>query len=264
MMEEQVEVQAPPVIPQPASLLQRFGGCALDYLVFRMLYGFMPLSVKTYSKALYHWGFVLLFLAYYFLFEWALQRTPGKILTGTVVRGLDGSRPSATSIAVRTLRRCVPWDPFTVFRKDRSMLHDQTSLTLVESTGLLQRCKLRTAIAASIYGVLWLWLAGCSPNVANGAAWLGLPTFAAGMMWIALVDRRLWAWWGLLAFSVTGFVLIAGSGFLLPHDGDLLLVSLVSVAIGILPLWILLTDRPSKPPPRVAQPDDSCERLTRR
>lgn len=60
------------------------------------------------------WLFTLfLIFLYYFLFETTLQRTPAKLLTGTKVVMRDGTKPDAGTIAVRTLSRFVPFEPFS-------------------------------------------------------------------------------------------------------------------------------------------------------
>ncbi len=56
--------------------------------------------------------YVALVLLYYFAFEAAIGQTIGKRLLGLRVVRVDGSRPSAAAIAVRTLLRIVDGLPF--------------------------------------------------------------------------------------------------------------------------------------------------------
>ena len=60
------------------------------------------------------WLFGLfLFFLYYFVSETVFQRTPAKLITGTKVVMLDGSKPDAGTIAERTLSRLVPFEPLS-------------------------------------------------------------------------------------------------------------------------------------------------------
>jgi hypothetical protein len=54
--------------------------------------------------------------AYYFLFEYFLQRTPGKFLVRSHVEGMHQSRPTARDVVIRTLVRFVPLEPFSGFQ----------------------------------------------------------------------------------------------------------------------------------------------------
>ncbi len=66
---------------------------------------------------------------YYFIFEVAFQRTPAKFITRTKVVTLDGAKPDAAAIAVRTLTRFVPFEPFSGVLD--SWWHDRWSKTEV-------------------------------------------------------------------------------------------------------------------------------------
>ena len=61
----------------------------------------------------YFFALLMLFL-YYFVFEAAFQRTPGKFITGTKVIMADGSKPDIGAIAKRTLIRFVPFEAFSM------------------------------------------------------------------------------------------------------------------------------------------------------
>lgn len=55
--------------------------------------------------------FVAVYLAYFFLFESAISRTPGKLLTGLVVVRKDGSPISILDAIVRTILRVLEVNP---------------------------------------------------------------------------------------------------------------------------------------------------------
>ena len=76
----------------------------------------------------------LLYLVYYFSFEYWLGWTPGKLLTKTRVWGVDGGRATALQILARTLTRFVFLDPFTFFAKRPTGWHDTFSGTRVAAT----------------------------------------------------------------------------------------------------------------------------------
>lgn len=69
--------------------------------------------------------------AYYFLFEYFLQRTPGKFLVKSHVEGAQQSRPTAADVALRTLIRFVPFEPFSGFQSSGHCWHDSWSKTRV-------------------------------------------------------------------------------------------------------------------------------------
>ena len=83
-------------------------------------------------------GLILLMIVwflYYFFFEYFIQKTPAKYLTGTLVRTVDGFRPTAVQILARTLSRLIPLDPY--LWRDRRCLHDIISRTRVVNKSLL-------------------------------------------------------------------------------------------------------------------------------
>jgi uncharacterized RDD family membrane protein YckC len=81
------------------------------------------------------------FLAYFFLSEWLLSRTPGKFVFGLVVRQKDGDRITAWQSLVRTLFRAVEVNPFLlgaipaavciIFSKQRQRIGDVVGGTVV-------------------------------------------------------------------------------------------------------------------------------------
>ena len=74
--------------------------------------------------------FYLIYCSYYFLFEQFAGATPGKLLTGTVVRNYDGSKPSVKRIFLRSVLRIFPHDQLS-FLCGATGLHDELSKTKV-------------------------------------------------------------------------------------------------------------------------------------
>jgi uncharacterized RDD family membrane protein YckC len=58
---------------------------------------------------------VPLYFAYFALFEAASGQTPGKMVTGVVVVGEDGSPPDLRATATRALLLVVDWFPYPLF-----------------------------------------------------------------------------------------------------------------------------------------------------
>src|SRR5689334_10823575 len=74
--------------------------------------------------------FYLIYASYYFLFEQLSGATPGKLLTRTVVRNYDGSKPSVKRIFLRSVLRIFPHD-YLSFLCGATGLHDELSKTKV-------------------------------------------------------------------------------------------------------------------------------------
>ena len=75
---------------------------------------------------------------YYFLSEALGQRTLGKLITGTKVVTVNGTKPTLGAIAMRTLCRFVPFEPFSFFTRNPGGWHDKWSGTIVVRTGAAQ------------------------------------------------------------------------------------------------------------------------------
>jgi uncharacterized RDD family membrane protein YckC len=69
-------------------------------------------------------------LAYYIILEGLFGFTIGKLITGTRVVALDGSRPKFSAIVGRSLARFVPFEPFS-FLGNTTGWHDRWSGTRV-------------------------------------------------------------------------------------------------------------------------------------
>ena len=121
------------VILEDASKSQRFANFIIDITGFNLagyLFGFgtgiFGVVDVIENRGLYILAIFIL-LAYYFLLEGVSGRTLGKLITGTKVVTEDGQKPSFTNIAVRTLCRCIPFEPFSFFGSGTGGWHDSLS-----------------------------------------------------------------------------------------------------------------------------------------
>lgn len=86
-----------------------------------MLVIITPLAILIFGRSTFSnfWtGYFLALLVqflYYFGFEAAFQKTPGKFITGTKVIMADGEKPGLGSIAKRTLIRLVPFEVISMY-----------------------------------------------------------------------------------------------------------------------------------------------------
>lgn len=74
---------------------------------------------------------ILLYPTYYFFFEYKWQRTPGKFLTKSIVINEYGEKPDLRQIALRSLIRIVPFEPFSCLGDENRGWHDRWSDTWV-------------------------------------------------------------------------------------------------------------------------------------
>ena len=75
-------------------------------------------------------AFYLSYFIYYFFFELFSSTTPGKMLTGTVVKNRDGTESTVKSIFIRNILRLIPYDQLS-FLFGFVGLHDDVSKTTV-------------------------------------------------------------------------------------------------------------------------------------
>jgi len=127
--------------------LRRFGNYLIDMIIFRMLLfpvaffiGYIvavcglagPVFWELIDSPITGWLLTIsIFFLYYFAFEVIWQRTPGKFITGTKVVTPDGRKPATYAIAVRTLARLVPFEPFSFLGKEANGWHDKWSCTTI-------------------------------------------------------------------------------------------------------------------------------------
>ncbi len=74
--------------------------------------------------------FYLSYFFYYFFFEVLSNSTPGKMLTNTVVKNKDGTKPAVKSVFIRNVLRLIPYDQLS-FLFGFIGLHDDVSKTIV-------------------------------------------------------------------------------------------------------------------------------------
>jgi len=74
---------------------------------------------------------LLFYFVMYFILEASKQRTLGKYISKTMVVMEDGSKPSTNTIAIRTLCRFIPFEPFSFLGSDARGWHDTLSNTYV-------------------------------------------------------------------------------------------------------------------------------------
>lgn len=125
---------------EAASKWRRFFTLVIDYIGFVALGGVIGAAVgltlgeagvrKMQQLPDLVIGLPIMF-SYYFAQETLFGRTLGKWVTGTRVVAENGDAPSAGQVAGRTLSRFIPFEPFTIFGKDRRALHDKLARTLV-------------------------------------------------------------------------------------------------------------------------------------
>lgn len=132
-------VEAPREI-EPVSKWLRFATFFIDYIVnyavgFGVMFSAMVAFGATATRALEGVSGILfgviLWFCYYVLFEGIWGRTPGKFVCGTVVVSKDGTKPTLGRIALRTVCRLIPFEPFSFFG-ERGW-HDSLSDTYVVS-----------------------------------------------------------------------------------------------------------------------------------
>ncbi|PCI98123.1 MAG: hypothetical protein COB15_06400 [Flavobacteriales bacterium] len=72
-----------------------------------------------------------LYVVYYIVMEFSFQTTVGKLITGTVVVNIDGSKPTLKVIVGRSFSRLVPFDALSFLGGGASGWHDSWSNTKV-------------------------------------------------------------------------------------------------------------------------------------
>jgi uncharacterized RDD family membrane protein YckC len=83
--------------------------------------------------------FMLMFPIYYFLFEYFLQKTPGKYLTKTSVINEYGNKLELNEAILRSIIRMVPFEAFSCL-SDRGW-HDEWSNTYLVSDEEYEKIK---------------------------------------------------------------------------------------------------------------------------
>ena len=131
---------------QVASATRRFMNYFVDTIFYEigMFTLVIPLIRLIFGNSLFKnfWSNFLIALimifVYYFVFEAAFQRTPGKFITGTKVIMEDGSKPDIGTIIKRTLIRFVPFEAISMYtgkvpKNKGTWWHDRWTTTRVVS-----------------------------------------------------------------------------------------------------------------------------------
>jgi uncharacterized RDD family membrane protein YckC len=148
---EEPNVYAPPqadVNAMPAGALedamdastgQRFATWFVDYLAIMVVSAIMGVVIGLAGQASLLDGFganifgIVVMLGYYVAMEATTGRTVGKMVAGTRVIRMDGSKPGALTVLGRTAARFIPFEPFSAFGGGQ-MWHDSMSKTRVITT----------------------------------------------------------------------------------------------------------------------------------
>ena len=133
------------------SLLLRFIEYVIDSIIVTTIYLVLYfLLLRIDSFILFYFLMEVLVIGipfcYYFLLESFLGRTFGKLLLGLKVVDIDGNKPSIGSIAIRSLCRLIPIEPFSFFYNQwivgprmAGHWHDNISKTYVVSIKKLSK-----------------------------------------------------------------------------------------------------------------------------
>lgn len=93
-----------------------------------------------------HTGFtidIIVFPLYYVLFEYFLQRTPGKYISKTMVVNDYGEKSNFSTILLRTLLRFIPFEPLSCLDDYSKGWHDRWSKTYVIKESYLPKLQMR-------------------------------------------------------------------------------------------------------------------------
>jgi uncharacterized RDD family membrane protein YckC len=120
-----------------ASEGQRFATYVIDSICMRVLSFAVLVSCtiaglpEPSTLGFYALG-VSIMIGFYAWFEFNFGRTPGKMLAKTRVVRVDGGRPTAKQVLLRTICRFIPFEPLSAF-SGNGMWHDRISRTRVVS-----------------------------------------------------------------------------------------------------------------------------------
>ena len=127
----------------------RYIAAMLDNLIAMLLAVVAAKSISEGMPILQVTALVVVYFGYYFVPECLFSRTPGKLLTGLVVVGLEGERCTWRQIAIRTAFRLLEVNPLllgaipsalsVVFSPYHQRFGDKTAETLVVESRVLRR-----------------------------------------------------------------------------------------------------------------------------
>ena len=90
---------------------ERIFAYIIDNLIACLLAILLVAQLNSESPVLSGSVLSITYLSYFFVFELAWARTPGKILQGLVVRDINGGPSNAKQILIRTLARIIEANP---------------------------------------------------------------------------------------------------------------------------------------------------------
>ncbi len=104
----------------------RIANYAIDLAVIAFITGILSLFLgSNYYYAL----FILIYLAYYLIFDLSTGQTIGKLATNTIVVDMNRQKPSTGKIIYRTLLRLNPFDVYSYLFGQEQGGHDVISKT---------------------------------------------------------------------------------------------------------------------------------------
>jgi uncharacterized RDD family membrane protein YckC len=117
----------------------RFINFIVDIIVFYLVYFLLKLAfglstsdntdfLETVIDMAFLW---LCYFLYYFILETITGKTFGKIVTRTKVVDVNGQKPGSSVIALRTVSRLFPFEPFSFLLNPPHGWHDTWSRTWV-------------------------------------------------------------------------------------------------------------------------------------
>lgn len=120
-----------PVVPVKWKV--RLANIIVDFIVLGIILNVLegPMMVSEFTFAMYRLLGPAIAFGYFFVLEWKLGKTIGKMVTRTHVVLDDGNKPDAGTIAFRTLCRAIPFEQFTFFGESGVGWHDRFSKTRV-------------------------------------------------------------------------------------------------------------------------------------
>lgn len=131
---------------------KRFAHFFIDGIIFNLLYfpidkllgyiGLEPAATVSYAFFIAIFPISIFYSLYYLLFEYFLQKTPGKIITNSIVINEYAQKPDFKQLIIRSLVRLVPFEALSCF-SPRGW-HDKWSDTWVVT--LEENEKLQTLI----------------------------------------------------------------------------------------------------------------------
>ncbi|MFZ1043896.1 MAG: RDD family protein [Anaerolineales bacterium] len=150
----------------------------LIYLLVRLILG-NSLFTNFWIRFMFA---LLIQFFYYFIFETAFQRTPGKFITGTRVMMADGSKPDISTIAKRTIVRFTPFEVISMYtgkaienkgtwwhdrwvstRVVRNTTHPQTQI--IDSPQLVTSSPEKRTISYGLRAACYVWY--CNSRMYN-------------------------------------------------------------------------------------------------